>query len=127
MHSSMQKKKDKTMEHKTHTHHNHIHQAGCGHTSIQHGNHIDYIHDGHLHKIHEDHVDECNIEVSSENPNSCTPTHNCSSHDSNHVHGDNCGHEKVPHGDHFDFLVNGHLHHPHGNHCDDHGKITVLT
>jgi hypothetical protein len=27
----------------------------------------------------------------------------------------------MPHGDHVDYLVNGHLHHPHGDHCDDHG------
>jgi hypothetical protein len=29
----------------------------------------------------------------------------------------------VPHGDHVDYLVHGHLHHPHGTHCDDHGKL----
>jgi hypothetical protein len=29
----------------------------------------------------------------------------------------------VPHGDHTDYLVNDHLHHPHGNHCDDHGPL----
>jgi hypothetical protein len=22
-------------------------------------------------------------------------------------------------------LVDGHLHHPHGNHCDDHGPVEV--
>jgi len=22
-----------------------------------------------------------------------------------------------------DYLVKGHLHHPHGKHCDDHGKL----
>jgi hypothetical protein len=38
-----------------------------------------------------------------------------------------CGHEQVPHGDHMDFLVNGHLHHKHGDHCDDHGPVTVLS
>jgi hypothetical protein len=32
----------------------------------------------------------------------------------------------VPHGDHFDYLVDGRLHHRHGDHCDDHGPITVL-
>jgi UDP-2,3-diacylglucosamine pyrophosphatase LpxH len=31
----------------------------------------------------------------------------------------------VPHGDHVDYLVDGHLHHPHGNHCDNHGPITL--
>ena len=28
-----------------------------------------------------------------------------------HKHGDNCGHTKVRHKDHIDFLDNGHLHH----------------
>jgi hypothetical protein len=23
-----------------------------------------------------------------------------------------------------DYLVDGHLHHPHGDHCDDHGPLT---
>jgi hypothetical protein len=31
----------------------------------------------------------------------------------------------VPHGDHVDYLVDGHLHHPHGDHCDDHGAVKV--
>jgi hypothetical protein len=30
----------------------------------------------------------------------------------------------VPHGDHVDYLVEGHLHYPHGGHCDDHGPVT---
>jgi hypothetical protein len=29
----------------------------------------------------------------------------------------------VPHVDHIDYLVGDHLHHPHGDHCDDHGSI----
>lgn len=114
------------MEHKTHSQHDHIHQKDCGHTAIQHGDHIDYIHNGHLHKNHENHVDECAIEITEQNPDICTPNHTCSGHEKGHVHSDTCGHEKIPHGDHFDFLVNGHLHHFHGNHCDDHGKIAVL-
>jgi hypothetical protein len=24
-------------------------------------------------------------------------------------------------------LVDGHLHHPHGNHCDDHGPVKVAS
>jgi hypothetical protein len=32
----------------------------------------------------------------------------------------------VPHGNHVDYLVNGHLHHPHGGHCDDHGPVEVV-
>ena len=31
----------------------------------------------------------------------------------------------MPHGDHVDYLVNGHLHHPHGTHCDDHGPLEL--
>jgi hypothetical protein len=29
----------------------------------------------------------------------------------------------VPHGDHVDYLVLGHLHHPCSGHCDDHGPM----
>jgi hypothetical protein len=32
----------------------------------------------------------------------------------------------VQHGDHVDYLVAGHLHHPHGDHCDHHGTIEVV-
>jgi hypothetical protein len=32
----------------------------------------------------------------------------------------------VPHGEHFDYLVGGHLHYPHDGHCDDHGAVKVL-
>jgi hypothetical protein len=42
-------------------------------------------------------------------------------HDPLHMHGPNCGHAAVPHDDHVDYVVGGHLHHPHGDHCDDHG------
>ena len=39
--------------------------------------------------------------------------------------GPGCGHEAVPHGDHIDYLVDGHLHHPHDGHCDNHGPVTL--
>ena len=42
-----------------------------------------------------------------------------------HRHGLSCGHEVVQHGDHLDFLVDSHLHHLHGNHCDDHGVVDL--
>jgi hypothetical protein len=29
----------------------------------------------------------------------------------------------VPHADHLDYLVAGHLHHAHGGHCDHHGTL----
>jgi hypothetical protein len=25
-----------------------------------------------------------------------------------------------------DYLVEGHLHHSHGDHCDDHGRVEVI-
>jgi hypothetical protein len=31
----------------------------------------------------------------------------------------------VPHGDHVDYLVGGHLHHAHNGHCDHHGAVSV--
>jgi hypothetical protein len=81
---------------------------------------VDYLHDGHLHHVHEDHVDEHVIAVSAANPVRCTPETRCS-----HKHGPNCGHEAVPHSDHIDYLVSGQLHHPHGDHCDDHGALQL--
>ncbi len=28
-------------------------------------------------------------------------------------------------GDRLDYLVNGRLHYPHGDHCDDHGPVQL--
>jgi hypothetical protein len=109
-----------------HANHSHQHGKDCGHVAIKHQDHVDYLHDGHLHHVHGDHLDEHKIEVSAQNPDACTPAHQCAGHDSTHIHGPDCGHPAVPHGDHIDYLVNGHLHHPHGDHCDDHGKIDIL-
>jgi hypothetical protein len=110
-------------EHKTHEKHDHAHGAGCGHTAIAHGGHTDYAHDGHLHHPHDGHVDECAIAVDAANPAACTPGHACNAHAKGHVHGAGCGHDAITHGNHVDYLVAGHLHHPHGGHCDDHGAI----
>jgi hypothetical protein len=108
-------------------HQNHTHQHGpsCGHLAISHAGHTDYLHDGHLHHTHIDHVDEHALEVNATNPDRCTPNHACGGHDKAHVHGPNCSHESVPHGDRVDYLVGDHLHHPHGNHCDDHGRVPM--
>ena len=37
-----------------------------------------------------------------------------------HAHGDDCGHEVVPHDDHVDYVHDGHRHAPHGAHYDEH-------
>jgi hypothetical protein len=111
--------------HTPHANHDHTHGEGCGHRKVTHEGHEDYLHDGHLHHRHGDHVDDHTVAVSAENPAACTPAHACGAHPGDHQHGAGCGHEAVPHGDHVDFLVNGHLHHPHATHCDDHGALAV--
>jgi zinc transport system permease protein len=40
--------------------------------------------------------------------------------DHEHEHGDDCGHVAVPHGDHVDYVHDGHRHAPHGAHYDEH-------
>jgi|694.fasta_scaffold19903_4 hypothetical protein len=110
-----------------HENHDHVHGANCGHTAIQHGDHVDYLHDGHLH--HQDGagvVEEHALEVNANNPESCTGGHVCSGHAADHVHGPDCGHPAVPHGDHVDYLVDGHLHYQHNGHCDNHGNVSIV-
>lgn len=106
------------MSHSMHdTHGDHEHTEQCGHTAVVHEGHIDYLHEGHLHHPHEGHYDEHVIGVNAQNPASCQPmTCSCGGHDASQ-------HEQVPHGDHHDYLYQGRLHHPHGDHCDDHGPI----
>jgi len=112
----------------THESHDHQHGPDCGHTAIEHDGHVDYLHDGHLHHQQADgQVFEHVLEVSDHNPSACTPNHQCGGHEPGHIHGPDCGHPAVPHGDHVDYLVDGHLHHPHDGHCDDHGPVTVVT
>ena len=41
--------------------------------------------------------------------------------DHEHVHGEGCGHETVQHGDHVDYLHDGHRHAEHEGHYDEHG------
>ena len=103
--------------------HQHQHGPGCGHTAIRHEGHVDYLHDGHLCHHGAKGVEEHRVAVTAQNPSACTPDHSCNEHDRAHKHGPGCGHEAVPHGDHVDYLVGGHLHHPHGGHCDDHGPV----
>ena len=37
-----------------------------------------------------------------------------------HEHGPDCGHVAVPHGDHVDYVHDGHRHAAHGAHYDEH-------
>jgi hypothetical protein len=108
-----------------HADHAHVHGPNCGHLAIHHDGHVDYLHDGHLHHQAGGVVTEHVIAVGGSNPSQCTPAHACGGHDAGHVHGPDCGHPAVPHGDHVDYLVNGHLHHAHAGHCDDHGPLAL--
>lgn len=40
--------------------------------------------------------------------------------DHRHEHGEECGHSAVPHGDHVDYVHEGHRHAVHGSHYDEH-------
>jgi len=111
---------DKSNSHHVHEGHTHKHSIACGHTKIRHKDHIDYVHDGHLHHEHNGHWDECTIPVNEKNPADHNPT-SCGCN-----HGEDCGHEMVPHGDHHDYLVDGRLHHVHDGHCDDHGPVEIV-
>jgi len=37
-----------------------------------------------------------------------------------HEHGPGCGHEAVEHGDHVDYIHDGHRHAKHDDHWDEH-------
>lgn len=100
----------------THDNHSHVHGTTCGHLQIRHGDHVDYLHDGHLHHAHGDHVDDHRLDVTDQNPEACQPVSCGATH----------GVEALPHGDHTDYLVDGRLHHRHGDHCDDHGPVTLV-
>lgn len=46
--------------------------------------------------------------------------------DHEHVHGRRCGHETVQHGDHVDYLHDGHRHAAHAGHYDEHGEPSEI-
>lgn len=51
-------------------------------------------------------------------PTTTPLAHDTTEHD--HRHGDDCGHPAVPHGDHVDYVHDGHRHAAHGEHYDEH-------
>ena len=106
--------------HDVHSTHSHQHGPQCGHTQVEHEGHTDYLHDGHLHFLHGNHYDEHVIAITSSNPSNCIKLF-CSC-----AHNDACGHPRVPHGDHMDYLYDGSLHHRHEGHCDDHGPLRAV-
>jgi hypothetical protein len=102
----------------------HVHSASCGHRAVKHDGHVDYLTHGHLEHQEKGRVVEHQIGVSAQNPAKCTQGFH-DGHAADHHHGTSCGHEAIPHGDHTDYLVDGHLHHAHGDHCDDHGAVKL--
>jgi hypothetical protein len=114
-------------DHKNHQGELHTHGPGCGHATIGHRGHEDYVLDGRLEHANGGGtaVEQHSLDVDAVNPGACTPGHDCGGHAAEHVHGAKCDHPAVPHGSHVDYVVNGHLHHPCGTHCDDHGPVTL--
>ena len=53
--------------------------------------------------------------------------HTCDAHDERHQHGPGCGHERVRHEDHWDYLVDSHLHHVVDGRCAYHGVAQLDT
>lgn len=49
--------------------------------------------------------------------------HEAQGHERDHQHGAGCGHLSVMHKNHADYVVDGRLHHPHDDHCDDRGEV----
>lgn len=103
-------------QHHTHEQHAHQHGPNCGHLRVQWEDKTGYLHDAHLHVAHGGHWDEGAIPISGRNPGTCNRAA-CVGHLEEHP--------AVPHGDHVDQVVDGRLHHRHGDHCDDHGPVDV--
>ena len=78
---------------------------------------------GHLHHPHAGHVDEHQLGTGDVVP--CDPGHACDAHPRDHVHGVGCEHAAVPHDGHIDYVVEGHLHRRHDEHCGDHGALRL--
>jgi hypothetical protein len=114
-------------DHKSHQGELHTHGPGCGHVTISHRGHEDYVRDGQLDHVQRKAVLPHTLEVDDAHPAACTPAHACGGHAAGHQHGLTCGHVPIPHGDHLDFVVDGHLHHPCVGHCDDHGPVKIRT
>jgi hypothetical protein len=106
-----------------HNRHEHVHGAACGHLAVRHDDHVDYAHDGHLHHPRGDHFVEHELGHGDLEP--CEAGHTCDSHDTEHEHGVGCEHVAIPHAGHIDYVVDGHIHRPHGEHCDDHGELRL--
>ncbi len=99
------------VEHKSHE--THKHGENCGHAVIKHSDHVDHMHEGHMHNtVASGKVVEHKLRVATAKDHVKAPSEN------GHAHGVNCGHERIEHDNHSDYVVNGNVHHVHGDHCD---------
>ncbi len=64
------------------------------------------------------------LETSTETRAACNQQHVCGGHEKNHTHGESCGHKRVQHEDHFDYVVGDHTHCVHGDHCHNGEKTS---
>lgn len=144
-------------EHTVHKDHDHEHGANCGHTAIVHRDshgceHTDYVHkdektgETYLHhkcENGENHYHECSLEDNKDTLTGlsavCLSFNVCADHEDTPCGSDECQHEAVPHGDHYDHLVPSEdilvrddevvvvegfdVHCPHGDHCDSRGFV----
>jgi DNA-binding transcriptional ArsR family regulator len=94
----------------THPGESHEHGPDCGHVAIPHQDHIDYLHNGSLHRLG----------GSPTRWMDCEPGRHAPHRMHRHVHGEGCGHVAIPHGDHVDYIHDGHRHATHDDHYDDH-------
>lgn len=109
-----------------HANHGVAHSSDDGHIAINHDGHIDHLHDGHLHSVHDGHVDEHVLSVSAAHPVAEKLVKQVKHTKHNHSSDDN-DHPTIQHGDHFDYVHDGKLHHVHGDHVDNHGKLDIVS
>ncbi len=103
----------------------HMHNDKCGHAAVKHDTHTDYVENGAYHSAHADHFDKHGTAISSNDPaarNVASDTH-FTVNENGHAHGDKCGHKKVAHADHFDYIHDGQYHSTHADHSDNHGTL----
>ncbi|KAL3134436.1 hypothetical protein ABBQ38_006494 [Trebouxia sp. C0009 RCD-2024] len=111
-------------------------QSAHGLTQLLHEGHHGYLCDGRLFcDIGHGEMEEHSLDVHDEG---CNPTqHNDPS--TLHIHGPSCGHERILHGDHYDYLVDDQLQHvpageccakrctpPDEAHLRTHGSVSVI-
>ncbi len=95
-------------------HKEHAHAKKCGHESIKHGDHTDYVHDGQYHQV----MNNGKVAIHGTTKDG---KGKLASSKHAHQHKQSCGHEKIKHGNHVDYIHDGEYHREHKGHVDLHG------